>query len=287
MKELAVFALTGFLLFLTFRTLWTWQLREIARERMADRPGEGDDTGLLIRLLGVPPVVERYRWLCLLLGVGLGMLLRYAPGLPLSFCCVMAFVAALLLLQLEATVAEYRLMRVEMALSNSIDMMVGAMRAGAPVEVALESAAREVKPPLRGLLVQLLSRVRYGEKPERAIARFYAAAPVDSMRLFATTLAINWEAGGTLAQTLATIARSIRDGIEVGRRVRALTVQSRLTVLLVLLMTYFIGYIVWMYQPRQFRSFVTNPVGELLALISIALQGVGIWWVTRSARPRF
>ena len=54
-----------------------------------------------------------------------------------------------------------------------------------------------------------------------------ARVPLETFRLFSAALTVHQEVGGSLAPTLATVGRIIRDRIELTRRVRSLTVQSR------------------------------------------------------------
>ena len=50
-----------------------------------------------------------------------------------------------------------------------------------------------------------------------------ARVPLETFRLFAAALTVHQEVGGSLAPTLATVGRIIRDRIELTRRIRSLT----------------------------------------------------------------
>ena len=48
--------------------------------------------------------------------------------------------------------------------------------------------------------------------------------------LFAAALSVHWEVGGSLAPILATVGRTVRDRIELSRRISAMTTQARLSI---------------------------------------------------------
>ena len=75
--------------------------------------------------------------------------------------------------------------------------------------------------------------------------------PLDNFRLFATSLAVHWGVGGSLAPTLSTVGRTIRDRIEIARRIHSMTTQSRVSTIAVLGTTYFIGLLMWRNSTRS------------------------------------
>lgn len=293
MGVIAVICAFAAALFGVFYGLRVWYLREAARERLlADVGGTGsgaaaDEGGWFSIVAGPAPIVERYHWVCVIFAILLWVILRYTAGMVLSFSIVISAIVLLLCLQVEAMIAERRLAKIESSLANAIDLMVGALRSGATIVAAVENAAREVRGPLSLLLLELLSRVRYGDDPEKSLEQLTGRVPLDSFRLFTTTLAVNWRSGGALSPSLAAICRSIRDRIEVGRRLRALTLHTRLTMITLLLITYLMGYVMWSYRPDQVVGFLQNPIGRTLVLTVILLQGIGIYWLTSLSKVKY
>ena len=51
--------------------------------------------------------------------------------------------------------------------------------------------------------------------------------PLETFLLFTSALTVHWETGGSLAPTLASVGRTIRDRIEIARRIRSNSAQSR------------------------------------------------------------
>ena len=112
--------------------------------------------------------------------------------------------------------------------------MVGSLRAGASLLSAFESALRGVRSPLRPYFQEVAGRIRLGDDPRAAVSELPAHVPLETFRLFATSLSVHWEVGGSLATTLGTVGRTVRDRIELSRRVRAQGVEAHASVAVVL-----------------------------------------------------
>ncbi len=231
------------------------------------------------------PVVGRYRiwpWV-IAAAAGVGIWFWLGP----IFAAAIGLILGLLLFQAEAYWAERRTARIEQQLADAIDLMVGALHAGASATVALDRAGEESAQPLRGLLRDGMARVRYGDDPSSVMRRFERQVPTESARLFATTMSVHWEVGGSLAPTLAVVGRVIRDRIEVGRRVRSLTSQARVSTVMLLITTYFIALLMWRQNPAGTRVFLKSDVGAIAVAGSMVLQAVGIVWQALASRNMY
>lgn len=232
-------------------------------------------------------VLRRARWAPWLAGLILGLILFYAVHVPLVYCVAFALLASLLGGWLESLLVERRALLIEIQLADTIDLMVGALRAGAGLSSALDNARLESRAPLREQLEEVVGRIRLGDDPREVFEDLTERVPLETFRLFATALSVHWEVGGGLAPTLATVGRTIRDRIELSRRVRAMTAQSRVSILGVLAATYAIAAIIWANDPPRMRAFLFSPVGSWLVAGAIVLQGIGIIWSAALARVRY
>ena len=105
--------------------------------------------------------------------------------------------------------------------------------------------------------------------------------------LFATSVAIHWEVGGSLATTLSTVGRTVRDRIELSRRVRAQGIEANASVAVVLLIAYVLGFLMWRTNPDRLEGFVKSGFGTELVAGVIALQALGLVWMSRLSRSTF
>ena len=175
--------------------------------------------------------------------------------------------------------ATRRLARLEFQLADSIDLMVSTLRAGGGLTDALANATRETRRPLRNVLQELLDRIRLGDRPEVVLADLEVRVSLESFRLFALTLAAHWQGGGSLATTLSNVGRTIRDRVEVARRIRAQAIESKVSVFGVLVVTYGLALLMWNNYPDRFETFATSELGSMFIAGAVLLEGIGLLWI--------
>jgi tight adherence protein B len=255
----------------------------------ADTRGDAAGTRAASERIRAAPQVfpRRYRWLPIVTGVAtvaafnLVLRLRWDVSAAIAFLCgVCAWLG-------EEYLAQRRTALIETQLSEAIDMLVASLRVGAALLVAFESALQESRLPLRSYLQDMVGRVRLGDDPRLVIAELPDRVPLETFRLFALSMAVHWDVGGSLASTLATVGRTIRDRIELARRARTQAVEANLSVVVVMAIAYGLGYLMWQASPERMVAFVSTEIGSGLVAIAIALQGVGLIWMTRISRSSF
>lgn len=229
----------------------------------------------------------RYPWAGILAGAVGGALLWGGAALPPSVAVAAGLLIGVMVDLGEDAIAGMRSTTIETQLSDMVDLLAAALRAGASVMAAFEATLRDARPPIRPYLQQLLGRIRLGEDPRAVVQSLADQIPLETFRLFSTALAVHWDVGGSLASTLATVGRTIRDRIELDRRVRAQAVEAHASVAAVLLITYVLSYLMWQSSPERVEAFVATGVGTALVAIAIALQAVGIVWMARLSRSGF
>ncbi len=207
------------------------------------------------------------------------------PRLP--YLVAIGLLVGLLARQLEVFAAERVVGQLESQLAEAIDIMIGAVGAGASVNGALDAALAEARLPLRPYLEELAGRIRLGDDPAEVFRSLAERVPLETFLLFTSALSVHWEVGGRLTSTLTVVGRTIRDRLETSRRIRSNTAQSQLSTLAVLGLTYFIAAIVWRNSPQQMADFVTSTVGSWLIAVSVVLQAAGITWMNLISKPRF
>ncbi len=237
--------------------------------------------------IGTLPLSRPLRWLPWVMILPVAFVLYFAAGMMWQYCLSLAAIAGLLGGQLEAFLAVRRAVKLETQLADAVDIMVGALGAGAGVAGALEAAIQETRNPLRGQLEDVLGRIRFGDQPQTVFKNLSERIPLETFLLFSSTLAVHWEVGGSLAPTLATVGRTIRDRIDISRRIRSNTAQSQMSTVMVLALTYLLALIVYSNGPEQMKEFLSTSIGSFFAAGSMLLQAVGIVWMSYISRMKF
>jgi len=229
----------------------------------------------------------RYRFAPLAIGVATGVAFWLLIGLPLEIGVAAGLLAGVLAHLIEDYRGEQQAALIEAQLAAAIYLMVGSLRAGASLLAAFDSALEEVGPPLRPYFQEVAGRIRLGDDPRSAVSDLQVHVPLETFRLFATSLAIHWEVGGSLATTLSTVGQTVRDRIELSRRVRAQGVESHASVAVVLGIAYVLAFLMWRTNPDRLETFVRSGIGTAIIAGVITLQAIGLVWMSRLTRSTF
>lgn len=276
----------------TAALLWSWYAyreRRLTVERLADMVGADSEPEtradqVLRASKSYPP---RYRYAPVSVGCIVAALLRFFAGLPIEIAIAAGALVGVISHLVEEQVAEQRTAKIEIQLAEAIDLLVGSLRAGASLLSAFESALQESDRPLKPYLQEVAGRIRLGDDPRAAVSELPAHVPLETFRLFATSLSVHWEVGGSLATTLGTVGRTVRDRIELSRRVRAQGVEAHASVAVVLILAYILGVLMWRTNPERLQAFVATGLGTGLVAMVMALQAIGLVWMSKLSRPDY
>jgi Flp pilus assembly protein TadB len=254
------------------------------------------------RMIGTTPAVEtsaaapartikafppRHRLAAYAAGVVAGAVLWAVAAVPLAIAVAAGILVGVLAHLVEEHVGGQKTDAIEAQLAAAIYLMVGSLRAGASLLAAFESALEEVGPPLRPYFQEVAGRIRLGDDPRGAVSALQVHVPIETFRLFATSLTVHWEVGGSLATTLSSVGQTVRDRIELSRRVRAQAVEAQASVAVVLVMAYVLGFLMWRTNPDRLEAFMGTSIGTSLVAAVIVLQAVGLMWMSKLNRSAF
>ena len=264
--------------------LWYWRhtwVRDQIRNRLESEADINDDIGVVEQ-----PFARRHHLLPWIAGILVASGLMLGLRCPTNIAVAVGIVVSLLLTQVDAWILEIRQSRIEAQLADCIDVLVASVQAGASLQSALEAASNDMQQPLQRELQEMVARLRLGDEPVDVFELLRQRVPVESFRLFCTTLSVNWEVGGGLAMTLASIGRTIRDRMIIARQIRTLSTQGRITTLAVLSITYFLAAMMWQSEPGRMYGFLSTVAGQWLVTLALLLQGIGIALVAKLSRPK-
>jgi len=253
---------------------------------LLSRVTDGDES-VDSEVRGIRRLSRNWIWLPWVSGVAVAATAWLCFRWPVQYVVAIGAVVSLLLSQLESFLHARHIATLERQLADAIDIMVGAVNAGAGVGPSIDAATIETDRPLKLYLEELSGRIRFGDEPLMVFRSLADRVPLETFLLFASSLAVHYEVGGRLAPTLATVGRTIRDRIEVTRRIQSNIAQSQFSTFAILGLVYLIAVIVWRNGPEPMREFVTSAVGSWFVAGSIIMQAVGIVWMNLISKPKF
>lgn len=168
-----------------------------------------------------------------------------------------------------------RIDQIQSQLPDALMMMSGSMKAGLGFGPALESVVRDGYPPLAQELALVLREQHLGVKQEEALENLAKRVPIMDMQLFVSAVSISREVGGNLAESLKTVAETLRRRLIMEGKVKSLTAQGKLQgIVMAMLPVGLVGYLAWMYPDTMAPMFDTW-IGYGIIAVCVVLEYLG------------
>jgi tight adherence protein B len=206
--------------------------------------------------------------------VAVPLLLWLATG-NLVLVAVAVVLVAVLPKKLYAWLRQRRIDRIQQQLPDGLMMVAGSMRAGLGFTPSLESLARDIEPPLAQEFALVLREQRMGVKLEDALANFNERVPVQDVTLFVSAVSISREIGGNLAESMASLADTLRRRLIMEGKVKSLTAQGRLQGIVMAMMPMgLIAFLSFAY-PQTMHAMYHTPMGWAVLGVAAVMEYLG------------
>ena len=222
-------------------------------------------------------------WIGALAAIGAGAALSLTP-LYAELAISLAVLIGTLAWVADGWLVAARTVRIESQLADALDLLGSSVAAGVSLVEALGGVVREGRMPLRNGLTNASERLRLGDDPQRVFEDAQETLPLPAFKLLTHYLSVQWQSGGTLAPGLHAIAETVRDRVNLGRRIHGQTAEARISVFGILLVVYGIAALAWTNNPDRVEAFLGSDVGGGIGAACVLLQAVGIAWMARLTR---
>jgi tight adherence protein B len=125
--------------------------------------------------------------------------------------------------------ARRRRIAFEGQLAETLDLIVGALRAGYGFLQAMEAVTKEVADPMREEFMRVIEQVNVGTAPADALQELPRRIASYDLSLFVTAVTVQRTIGGNLAEVLENIAETVRERRRIRAEVRAITTGPRVS----------------------------------------------------------
>ena len=122
-----------------------------------------------------------------------------------------------------------RIQKFEEQLPDAIDSMKRALRAGHPLSATLKLVSEDMDEPVAREFALTFADINYGNDLRRAMLGLLQRMPSVAVMALVTSVLVQKETGGNLAEILEQISSVIRSRFRFQRRVRTLSAEGRLS----------------------------------------------------------
>ncbi len=163
-----------------------------------------------------------------------------------------------------------RLRHFEHQLPDGLNMMAGAMRAGASLPLAIEAMVRETQPPINQEFALVLREQRMGVSLDEAFENLAGRVPSADLGLVVAAARIARDVGGNLSEIFNRLADTLRQKAAMEGKIRALTSQGKLQGWIVGLLPFGMIGVLYQLEPLAMLPLFTTALGwAVLAVIAL------------------
>lgn len=174
-----------------------------------------------------------------------------------------------------------RLQRFEAQLPDGLMMISGAMRAGASLNIALESLVKEQPAPLSQEFELFLKEQRLGVEFDDSLKKMEQRIPLPDFSMLVTALLINREVGGNLAETMETLGTTLRRKGMMEGKIESLTAQGKLQGIVMTGLPVLLGVLLNFMEPEAMSKLWTTTIGWVVLVIIIFMEILGYFMISK------
>ena len=168
-----------------------------------------------------------------------------------------------------------RLARIEAQLPDALTMVAGSLRAGASLSIALDNPVQEQPPPISQEFEILTKEQRLGVDFDVSLANMEKRIPMQDFRMLTTALRINREVGGNLAETIESLADTLRRKSTMEGKIQSLTAQGKLQGIVMTGLPVLLGLLLNFLEPESMEKLWTTGVGWTVLSVIIVMEMLG------------
>ncbi len=176
--------------------------------------------------------------------------------------------------------------RIEAAVPGALDEIARSLRSGASLSQAVAEAGATSSPAIRPHLAAVSVAAERGLGLVTALEGWSERRPLPAVRLSVAALCLGAEAGGAQARAIDGVAATVRQRLGVASEAKALATQARLSGVVIAAAPIGFCALASLSDPRVGHLLFQTPVGWLLLVVGLTLDGAGAAWMARLTRPK-
>ncbi len=168
-----------------------------------------------------------------------------------------------------------RIERFNRQLSNALNGMSNALKAGFSIQQAFDTIVQEKENPISQEFGMFLQQLRVGVRFEEALADMDRRIGSEDLTLMIQSIEISRQTGGNLTEVFDRISETIRERQRVEGKIKSLTAQGRIQGRVVGAMPVVLGIVLYLLDPQMMLSFLRSPAGVAVMVAVVVMEICG------------
>ena len=168
-----------------------------------------------------------------------------------------------------------RLAKFERQLPEALELVSRALRAGHALSVGLKMVGEEAADPIGKEFRRVFDEVSMGVALPQAFENMTHRVDSVDLRFFMTSVLVQRETGGNLAEIIDSLAALIRQRFELQLRVKALSAEGRMSAGVLFGLPIVVGIALSKMNPDYISLLFTDPIGQNFAIVGSVMMVLG------------
>src|SRR5262249_49735034 len=168
-----------------------------------------------------------------------------------------------------------RLKKFQAQLPEALELVARALRSGQSLANAMHVVAEEMPDPIAGEFGRVFDEQNLGIPIEEALKNMCERVPNMDLRFFVTSVGIQRQTGGDLAEILDKIGYVVRERFRILGQVKALTGEGRLSGVVLIALPFGLFAFMLNAKPDYVEPLWKHELGQKMSIFAIIAQIVG------------
>jgi len=177
-----------------------------------------------------------------------------------------------------------RFAKLEEQLPEAIDVMQRALKAGHPFNGTLKLVADDMDQPIAREFELTFADINYGNDVRRAMLGLLKRVPSVTVMALVTSVLVQKETGGNLAEILSQISTVIRSRFQLQRRVLTLSAEGRMSAWVLAMVPLILFGAMTLSNPDYLPMLWEEPTGQKLLMFACVWAAIGVYFIRRIIR---
>ncbi|MES9858473.1 MAG: type II secretion system F family protein [Sedimenticola sp.] len=201
-----------------------------------------------------------------LIGLHLTTLISVSLGAVLAF---------LIPLSLLSRFKQRRTDKLVEQLPNTLEYIARSLRAGNPFSASIHAAAKQMPNPIGGEFAITFDEINYGLSLEDALYNLGERTGTEEMRFFITSVVIQKQTGGNLAEILLRLSEMMRRRAKAYRDITTQAAEMKLSALILIALPLVVAGAIMIFNPNYLLSLYRESYGPSIFLAQGGLMLIG------------
>jgi tight adherence protein B len=171
--------------------------------------------------------------------------------------------------------------------ADAVDVIVRGIKSGLPVHDCFKIIARESPAPLGPEFQKLVEGLGVGLTLAQALDKMYERMPTPELKFFSIVIAIQQKTGGNLAEALNNLSVVLRARKMMGEKIKALSSEATASAGIIGSLPPAVMILVSITTPAYMARLFTDPRGQFMLLIAVAMMGFGVFVMKKMISFKF